>query len=495
MNDDDLNKIGTPRGDARSMTDISQSMSSKFDQAGPDWFGPQAPMQPVAPPGVAGRAWDFQPGFNLNSRPRSYEQVDFPTLRALAEAYDPVRLIIERRKDQICRLPWSIRVKHDGIGKRPKQAHISAQTRGIVREVEQFFRFPSEGVSFRSWLRQLVEDVLVIDAPAVYCERDRAGGLVALSPIDGATIKLVIDGNGRRPKPRRWDGTPFDFLGQKVTTENYTVLGFKIADGLFWPVIAQQILKGLPAANLTALDLIYSPMNTRTNGVYGHSPVGNIVTTISTSMRRAASQFEYFREGNMPEGVFSLPETWTPDQVQRFQDHWDSMLSGNLANRRKMRFVPSGKNNAFQPFKEPVLKSEFDEWMIRIVCFAFSYPPAAFVALSNRSTAEQHERTAEEEGVEPLKAWAAEMIQGVIEREFDDTLEFAWLEEAEVDQRVEAEILERLVTNGIMTANEARERMGLEPSADAAANTLMTKTNNGFMPINAKKELNHADPE
>lgn len=483
----EIEKIATPRGEARTMTTLEAASRQFVDQSGSGWMGPGAPPAPLAGAEVAGRAFDYPVGYNLNSMPRAYEPVSFHTLRALADSYDPVRLIIERRKDQMTRLPWTIRVKHDG--KRPKSSEVSAPMRDLIGEVKRFFEHPTNGLNFRTWLRAVLDDLLILDAPAIFCERDGFGNLAALSPVDGSTIRRIINDQGRQPRPFVWNGIPFDFLGQRVTPQNYVGLGFVIADGLLYPPAFQQILKGVPAVNLTVLDLLYSPMNVRTNSVYGRSAVENIITTVSIALRRSMSQLEYFREGNVPEGVFALPESWTPDNVQRFQDYWDSLHSGNLANRRKMKFVPTGKGNAYTALKEPPLKNEFDEWLVRIVCFAFSYPPGAFVSLSNRSVAEQHERTAEEEGLGPLKQWLGDLINGVIQREFDDdTIEFAWLEEAEVDQKVEAEIIERLVTNGIITPNEGRERLGLEPSGNAAANELMVKTATGLIPIGTQKK-------
>jgi hypothetical protein len=46
-----------------------------FSYTGPDWFGPLPPMQSIAPPEVAGRVWDFVPGYNLNTTPRPYEEI------------------------------------------------------------------------------------------------------------------------------------------------------------------------------------------------------------------------------------------------------------------------------------------------------------------------------------------------------------------------------------------------------------------------------------
>jgi HK97 family phage portal protein len=490
MSDDDMDKmVPTPRGIGRSMQslkpdtiNITYGDTQSPPGTGADWFGPRQPMHPIAPPEVAGRSWDYISGYNLATFPRAYEEIDFKTLRMLASSYDPVRLIIERRKDQLCRVPWTIRVKHEGA-KRPGSSALSPQTRGLIKDVTEFFKYPAANLSYRSWLRMLLDDVLILDAPSLFCERDSIGNLVALSPIDGATIKPVIDERGRLPRAFKWDGRPFEWNGVSVTTANYEDIGCKIADGLMYVPAFQQNLHGLPAVNYTIWDLIYRPMNLRTHGVYGMSPVQQIITTVSIAMRRSFAQLEYFREGNQPDAVFGLPESWTPDKVQQFQDYWDSIYSGNFANRRKMKFIPSGSNSRYTALKEPPLKSEFDEWLVRIVCFAFSYPPAAFVALSNRSIAEQHEKQAEEEGVEPLKQWAAETFNEIISREFSEEIEFAWTEEEVVDQKVQSEILSTYVQSGILTINQAREKIGEEPDSDPAANKLLVKTATGFTPI------------
>src|SRR5579864_1441114 len=76
---------------------------------GADWFGPLDPLRPIAPPQVAGRRFDFPPGYNLVTRPRAYEPIGFAELRGFADAYDLLRLVIETRKDQMERQRWCIR--------------------------------------------------------------------------------------------------------------------------------------------------------------------------------------------------------------------------------------------------------------------------------------------------------------------------------------------------------------------------------------------------
>ena len=484
---DDINKmIATPRGDGRSMTPLTPGSPSAPPGTGSDWFGPLQPLQPIAPPEVAGRAWDFVPGYNLTTTPRPYEPVTFEALRALADSYDPVRLIIERRKDQLCRVPWAIRLKHEGRGKRPKKGELSAATRERIADITDLFKRPSYGETFRTMLRALAEEFFVTDQPALFLRRDPRGNLIALQNMDGSTLKRVLDTSGRTPEPFVWTGEPFDWNGQVVTRETFAKSGFKLFHGVAYPPYLQQILKGLPATTLTALDVLYRPHNIRPGHAYGMSPCEQILSTVAIAMRRSLSQLEYFREGNQPEALYSVPETWTPDQIQRYQDYWDLMFAGNLANRRHLKFVAGGGKSAYTPIKEPPLKSDFDEWLVRIVCFAFSYPPTAFVQLANRSIAEQHEKTGEEEGLQPIKQWASDLFNEIIHPLDEDELEFAFVEEDEVDQEKQSTILTKYLEDGVLSVNEVRERLGEEPSTEPGADRLMVKTATGYVPLDAE---------
>jgi hypothetical protein len=484
---DDIDKsVTTERGTGRALSPSDNGpYSPEAPGTGPDWFGPLQPMPPIAPRGVEGRAWDFAPGFNLQTQPRGLEPVSFHALRSIAEAYDPLRLVIERRKDQMCRLPWTIRQKHEGPGKRPKAAQLSPAMRERIGDVTDFFRKPEYGKTFRPFLRELLEDLFVLDQPVVHLKR-HGGSVVAIQNLDGATIARKLDDWGRQPAPRPWNGEEFGWNGQTVTQANFTQTGFKYLDGIAYPPAWQQVLKGLPAVDYTALDLIVAPNNPRPGRPYGYSPVEQVMTTVATAMRRAQSQLEYFREGNQPDAIYSLPPAWTPDQIARYQDYFDALHSGNLGQRRKMKFMADGDYTAL---KEPPLKNDFDEWIVRIICFAFSYPPSAFMALNNRSVVQQHDRTGEEEGLQSTKLWAADLFNGIIENHLgDDEIEFVWKEEEDVDQAKQSTILRGYVVDGIMTINEVRERLGEEPLTDPNANIPMARTAAGYRPVGATAE-------
>lgn len=417
-----------------------------------NWFGPLTPITPLAPPEVAGRQWDFSAGYNLSTISRPYEPITFPTLRGLADGYDLLRLVIETRKDQAARQSWS-------IGARNKTAR-STQDAERIAAAASFFARPDGIHGFADWMRLLLEEVFVTDAPAIYMNRGRGGRLKALMPLDGATIKPIIDPWGRTPQP------------------------YMDGETLVYPAAYQQILKGYPAIDYSARDLMYRPRNLRVNRVYGFSPVEQIVTTVNIALRRQMYLLDYFTEGNIPDSLIGVPENWTPDQIASYQKYWDAYFDGDLNRRRRAKFVPGGVAKTFIQTKEPELKGPFDEWLARIVCFAFSISPQALTQTMNRATAETQKELAEEEGLAPILAWAKSLIDDILESEFDaPDLEFTWSVGPETDPLVQETILSGYTSKGILTINEARAALGREPLPEAAANTPMALTATGYVAL------------
>src|SRR3984893_18081242 len=368
------------------------------NEGGPSsWFGPLEPLDPIAPPEVAGRQWDFPAGYNLQTRPRIYEPITFKQLRAMADGLDVLRLVIETRKDQIVKLRCTIRPSDEDEKPDAYKARID--------EITKFLDRPDGEHNWADWLRIVLEDLFVIDAPTLYIQRTRGGRLNALMAMNGATIKPVIDDWGRTPTAIR--------EGSRIT----------------YPVAYQQILKGYPAVDYSVRDMIYKPRNVRATTPYGFSPVEQIATTINVALRRQLFLLNYYTEGNIPDSLCGVPDTWTPDKLSSFQRYMDDMYSGNLANRRRMKFVPNAMSKTFIQTKEPELSGTFDEWLARIICYAFSISPQPFVKQQNRATAQVQKEVAEEEGIKPSLEWLKGLIDYIIETEFGTTdLEFAWEE-------------------------------------------------------------------
>ena len=118
----------------------------------------------------------------------------------------------------------------------------------------------------------------------------------------------------------------------------------------------------------------------------------------------------------------------------------------------------------YQVFKEPPFKDDFDEWLARVVCFAFSLPPTPFVRQLNRATAEQAQETALAEGLAPLMGWAKRLADLMIQNRLGHPdLEFSWGDKRPVDPLDQQKMLTGYVKEGLYTRNEARDVLGMDP--------------------------------
>jgi hypothetical protein len=268
----DLKSVMASRGGVQGTSLMVPATSANGSTgAGSDWFGPGLAPAPTAPPEVAGRVLDYPNTVNMVQRPRGYEPVSFDILRALAQNYDILRLVIETRKDQVAGLNWTVSPKD-------KSLKIEGQVATRVQALIDFLSEPYPGLEWADWIRLVLEDLFVLDAPAIYRRLNKGGGIYGLRPIDGATIKRVVDNWGDRPLP------PF--------------------------AAYQQILKGMAAVNYTSEELIYRPRNPRTNKLYGFGPVEQIITIINIGLRRETWQLEFFTSGSIPDALIGTPNEW-----------------------------------------------------------------------------------------------------------------------------------------------------------------------------------------
>lgn len=404
---------------------VVRGVSYMIRGAGSDsWMSPGQPIAPMAPPEVRGRQWDFPVSINLQTRVKGQEGITFEQLRAFADNFVLARLCCETRKDQLAKLDFGIQPRkgvHDST--RPKPDDRCSQ-------IENFLRFPDRRHSWTTWLRMLVEDMLIIDAATVYPRKTVGGDLYSLDIIDGATIIPRIGIDGRAPLP---------------PDAAYT-----------------QIIKGIPAVDYNSDEIHYMPRNPRANKLYGYGIIEQIVMTINIGLRKEISTLQYWTEGNIPEAICGVPLDWQPDQIKQFQEYWDSLLEGNTAARRHMKFVPGDLRLQFT--REAQLKDEYDEWLARVVCYAFSVPPLPFVRQVNRATAQTSQEAALEEGLAPLMGWVKDVMDLIIAKDFGTPdLEFTWQDDRKLQPEQQSMIDINEVKNGIRSLDEVRADRGLDP--------------------------------
>jgi hypothetical protein len=412
-----------------------------------NWYSPFQPIMPFGPPAVSyPRSFDYQTGINLDYAPYQFQKFDM--LIAMSRSWGLLRAVIETRKDQLLRMPHAFQVKGKPNGKSP-----------AIDKLNEFFRKPDGKTRYGTWMRLLLEDLLVIDAPTIYKWKSLDGTPLALQVLNGQTIKPLIDDTGRRP-----DAPSPAF---------------------------QQIIKGLPMTNFDETELAYMPMRpTPQFPIYGYSPVEQIYGEVIVGIKRLMYQRDFWTDGSMPELIITVPEMWTPQQTAQFQAHFDALMSGNISLKSKVRFVPGG----MKPFdiknaNGDALKGDIDEWWASLVCFAFSISRAALIKPMNRASAESAKDTADEEGLHPLMTWVKEEVMDPIIQEdfgFSD-IEFNYLPENEVDGAKQMTTITGYVKSGVWTRDEGREASGKEPMGGAAAE-LAFDTASGPVPLEEAME-------
>lgn len=402
-----------------------------------NWWSPFQPIWPYGPPWITRpREWDFPVGYNLNYIPGRIAQ--FGILRGMRSSWGILATIIETRKDQLLRIPFTFQRKD-----KPRASSAG------VEAMKRFFKMPDGKLRYAQWARKLMDDLLVIDAPTLYLAKDRLGRPLSAEVIDGGTIFPLIDDAGRRPDT---------IVATDVSGEGLTTLHRQPA--------FQQIIKGLPMIDLDESEIMYMPMRPRPEmPIFGFPPTEQIYIEAASIIRKTFYQFNFWAEGTIPDMVVMVPDTWGPRQIAMYQAHFDALLSGNLNLKSKVRFLPGGS----KPFEVKNASGQdiygaWDETMIRLACYAYSVSPTPFVKMTNRATAQNAQQTAEEEGLFPFMGfWKDVIIDPVIEAHGIDDVECVFLPTPEPDAEKQAKIHDLAVKNGTRTRNEARAEIGLEP--------------------------------
>lgn len=425
------------------------------------WFSPLQPIRPTAPTGFRPRQYAYQPGANLVWTPKGEEAITFDVLRALADSWDLLRLVIETRKDQLSKTKFELRLRPIA-GESSTERKAKSKSDQMLDDLKSFFKHPDGFHPFNSWMRMWLEDMNVIDGVALYMQRDKAGKVAAIHPLDGATVNRMLTEQGFTPPA---------------------------------PSVAyQQVLYGTPQCDLTTDDLLYSMRNERPHRRYGYSRVEQILLTISIALRRQEFQLQYYTSGNMPEAMCFLPSDLPIDKVKEVQEWFDSLFAGDLAQRRRLTFLPGygsgdhAKPNVIFP-KEVLLKDEMDDWLARIVCFAFGVSATALQKAMNRASAQAGNESAKEEGLEPDVEQCLIVLNGCLHKMgVGDRYEWATPQRREIDVLKQAQA-DNLLVGKVYTINELRAARGEEPREEPEADMLGVFSQAGFVPIDERPEL------
>lgn len=364
------------------------------------WFAPSSALKPIAPDGFGfARALDYPVGVNLQVRPKiaeAFSDYNYSTLRGLANSCDYIKVAVQTVIDRMSRMTGHV------VDDTKDDKDVSATVSAKANQINEWFKHPDGITSRATWTGKILRDLLEIDAPAAYA--DKQDGLARV--LDGATIAARIGENG---------------------------------DVAYY----QQIIKGMPAHDYTREEIIWKPRNQASYKLYGMSPVETIAFTVEIALRRHAMQLGFFTDGNIPAALIEAPAHWNSVQIAKANRAWALMRKGASA-KNQATFIPNGAKP--YPLDRDPSKTEFDEWLMMIVSFAFSFANTPFVKQTGRSNAESLQDTAEREGHEAMCVWLKDFYDDVITAVWGPGFHWEW----HLDEKPDANLISSLVIAGAL---------------------------------------------
>jgi hypothetical protein len=358
-------------------------------------------------------------------------------LRRFAET--PVaRRAINVIKDRIVGMRWRIQPRR---GRALEQIPDGARR---VQVLTENFEAPNPDDSFRSLLEQVVEDVIVGGFGAIELDRVEGwslgagdsgevsglNGPLVMWPVDGATIRIMTDWDGRPDSPRYAQVTGlYGAAGQIVLNDD---------------------------------ELSYIRLNPRTHTPFGLGRVEVAFETINAFL----SAYRY--AGRLASNSVVQYALWlqglTPAHHERLIRWWQDEIEGTgrvpiISAESKPEVLRFGAGT------DADLRLAWQEFLLRIIADAFDLP-AQFLGVErdvNRSTAAEMSELAFRSAIVPTARLVAEYLtRDAIAKKLGWTdLEFVFADVDAQNEMEQAQIEEILLRNGVVTVNEVRRARGM----------------------------------
>jgi hypothetical protein len=331
-----------------------------------------------------------------------------------------------------------------------------------INRLREFWENPDKanGYTWQDWINIAVEDILVIDALAIYPQPTVGGDLYGFQILDGSTIKPLIDDRGMRPMPPN--------------------------------AAFQQILYGFPRSEFSATEedpkadgeftadqLAYMVRNRRSTTVYGFSPVERALPLADIYLRRQQWIRAEYTDGVMPELMFTTDEDWgtNPDLLLAYERILNDDLAGQTEQRKRARLLPKGLTPIVNEGYGEKFKDTLDDYLVTSICGHFGVQPAEIgfspkSGLGGAGFSEGQAENGEALGIGPLANWISKQLTNLsytylgMPRE----LEFKLMTSQRMDTEENARKNQIEVTSAGKSVNERRSELGLPlldtPQAD-----------------------------
>jgi phage portal protein BeeE len=347
--------------------------------------------------------------------------------RNWSEHSEWVRAAINIRKAQISGADWDITRADPSRG---------AVDTGLQREIKDRLEFANpKAESFRTFIEQVVEDILVLDAGSIEKERNLRGEPLYLHAVDGGMIRVNSLWDGTDPEEARYYWYPDNFERARFTND----------------------------------DFIYIMETPRTNTPVGLSKLETLKLSIDSELEGHAYNARQVKNP-IPDGLLHLGEGVRPEQVDKFK----SFMAAEVYGRGAIAVTGGGKLPTFLRFHDSNRDAQFLEWQIYLVrkiaaVFGMNAGDLGISHDINRSTAEVNDQQTEDRGLRPLM----HLLAAHLTREYvwdsafggqANNLKFSFTK-LNLAESLKRATIEKIQVAGMptRTVNEARIARGEEP--------------------------------
>ena len=470
-------------------------------------LGPAAPLLP-APIDVvlddSGRAlprkYEYQTAINLNL---TQTEVPFQVLLSLVEQCDIIHRAIEIRVGDIVKQEGTWTLSDQAIADIMQEQNCSHAKAALIgrdrygdeiNRLRDFWANPYVAAdrSFSEWLTESLWQVFTYDQWCVYPRYNFKGNVIGFDIIDAPTIKILLDNRGDIPHPPQpayqqvlW-GFP---RGEFIASPD--------ADGEFYAG------SGKDKEFLTDQMSVFVK-NRRTWSPYGYSPTEEAIPAASLYLNRQVWMNSEYQNG-------STPQTWMRTNSQELDIHklaeferiLNGRLTGNTAERHRIKVLPDGFEPVAMPTIDERFKSDYDEYIIKRIASIFGVSPAALGVVARaglgggKGSQEGEQENVESVSTKPMEDYVVSVINSLSRRYLgaDQNVTFVLNDRKGArEDMLRSKALETSLFSGQKTLNDVQGELGQNlydmPEADepfiVAGNTVTFLK--GLLSVNAQGE-------
>lgn len=402
-------------------------------------------------------SWRYSPpgsrwgGFNLS----------YSTLREIAKKSPTVAAIINLRCNQIASFTRLPRHKGDRgfeIVLADNPGRKEGRHKKIIAELEQFMlncgwrHDPMHRRDdFAGWAAKIIQDMLILNAPATELVYDQDGRLSEFWAIDGSTIEI------------QW-------AERYIPTTRY-------GRQLDQPVAYVQVVDGQIQTEYAADELIYYPLNPVTNieqGGYGISPTEYAIDWIAAEVLAMQYNSNYFDHGSVPPGILAVIGNYSQETIDELNTLWETDVKGVVGQHKPVALaMEDGKQVTWIPMKQSNREMEMGDFLDKLttkICSIFNVDPVELGqrsatntgGISNSENTEAKIDLSRDKGLVPILNWMERMINQFIMPRLAPGYAFRWTGINAEDEGAKTKLLNSQGKEGALTYREWRKAMGLD---------------------------------